>query len=137
MSVTRFGVSIDSALLDKFDTMIKQKGYSNRSEAIRDMIRERFLQEDIKEGSKEMVGTVTIIYNHHELELPGELMHDQHKHHDFVLSTVHVHLDEHNCMEVILLKGRAGDISDFANRVISRRGVKHGKLHLARGDEEG
>jgi CopG family nickel-responsive transcriptional regulator len=134
MGLKRFGVSIDSNLLKKFDKQIKQKGYSNRSEAFRDMIRESFLQEDIKKGKGEMVGSVTIIYNHHEMELPKTLTEEQHKHHGFVLSSVHVHLDHHNCMEVVLLKGKVKEISDFANKLISRRGVKHGKLMLAEKD---
>jgi len=131
MGVTRFGVSIDSALLKKFDRKIRRQGYPSRSEAFRDLIRESFLQEDIRKGSVELVGSVTIVYNHHEMELPKALTEEQHKHHSFVLSTVHVHLDEHICMEVVLLKGKGREITDFANRLISRRGVKFGKLVLA------
>ena len=130
MPLSRFGVSIDASLLKKFDKKIKEKGYTNRSEAFRDMIRESFVEESIANGSTPMVGTVTIVYNHHELELPKTLMREQHKHHDLVLTSSHVHLDSHNCMEVIMLQGKAKDISAFANRVISRKGVKHGKLTL-------
>ena len=131
MSLTRFGVSIDSSLLKKFDRKIKEKGYTNRSEAFRDMVRDSFIQEKIESGSALMVGTVTLIFSHHEMELPKKLAHEQHEHHDMVLSSIHVHLDHHNCMEVILLKGKAKEISDFANKLISRKGVKYGKLTLA------
>ena len=130
MPLSRFGVSIDSSLLAKFDKKIKEKGYTNRSEAFRDMIRESFVEESIANGTTHMVGTLTIIYNHHELELPKTLMNEQHKHHEMVLSSTHVHLDSHNCMEVILMRGKARELSEFANRLISRKGVKHGKLTL-------
>ena len=134
MSVSRFGVSVDTGLLRKFDRKIKERGYGSRSEAFRDLIRESFLKEDIQKGTSVMVGTVTIVYNHHEMELPQSLTEEQHKHHSFVLSSVHVHLDPHNCMEVILLKGKGKQISEFANRLISRKGVKYGKMTLAEKD---
>lgn len=134
MGLTRFGVSIDSRLLERFDKAIRQRGYNNRSEAFRDLIRDSFVREDTDKGTALMVGTVTIIYNHHEMELPKSLAQDQHDHHDMVLSSVHVHLDAHNCMEVILLKGRGRAIREFGDRIISRKGVKHGKVTLTEAD---
>ncbi len=134
MGLTRFGVSVDSALLKKFDKRIQEKGYSNRSEAFRDLIRQSFVEDEIEKGSGEMVGTVTIVYNHHEMELPKNLVKEQHDHHSMVLSSVHVHLDRHNCMEVVMLKGRGDKIRSFAEKLIARKGVKHGKLAIMQKD---
>ena len=128
--LTRFGVSIPTSLLKDFDRLIAQKGYQNRSEAIRDLIRDSLVKEEWREGKQEMVGTVALVYNHHTRELSRLLTTMQHDHYKTILSTLHIHLDEHNCLEVLVVKGKGGDIKNISDRLIGIRGVKHGKLSL-------
>ena len=127
-TLTRFGISMDCHLLKRFDSYIADRGYSNRSEAIRDLVRDRFVQEEWGKGNAETVGTITIIYDHHQRELQERLTKRQHDHHDAVLSMMHVHLDHHNCLEVLAVRGRAKEIRRMADDLISTKGVKHGKL---------
>lgn len=127
---TRFGISIDSDLLDSFDRLLLQKGYQNRSEAIRDLIRAAIVEEKMDAGQEEMVGTVTMVYNHHVRDLADKLTEHQHQHHDQVVSALHVHLDAHNCLEVLVLKGKSIDIRQLADELLGVKGVKHGKLFL-------
>ncbi len=129
--VVRFGVSMDSRLLKQFDKYINQKGYANRSEAIRDLIRNNLVEEEWEVGKGETVGTVTIIYNHHKRELSDTLTNIQHKYHASMISTMHVHLDSHNCLEVLVVKGKAREIKIIADRLIGTKGVIHGKLTTA------
>jgi CopG family nickel-responsive transcriptional regulator len=129
--VVRFGVSMDSRLLKQFDKYINQKGYANRSEAIRDLIRNNLVEEEWKAGTGETVGTITIIYNHHKRELTDTLTNIQHKYHASMISTMHVHLDSHNCLEVLVVKGKAREIKIVADRLIGTKGVIHGKLTTA------
>ena len=126
--ITRFGISMDSKLLDRFDQLIAEQGYSNRSEAFRDLVRNRLVQEEWKEEGTETIGTITIIYDHHRRELQEHLTKHQHQHHDAVISMMHVHLDHHNCLEVLAVKGKTREIKKIANDLISTKGVKHGKL---------
>ena len=128
MSVTRFGVSIENPLLERFDNLIERKGYSSRSEAIRDLIRDSLVSEDWQSSAAEAVGTITIVYSHKTRELPDTLTDLQHHYHDSIVSTMHIHLDEHNCLEAIVVKGKARDIKTIADRLIGTKGVKHGKL---------
>ena len=128
--LTRFGVSIPNTLLKDFDRLIGQKGYQNRSEAIRDLIRDSLVKEEWREGKQEMVGTVALVYSHHTRELSRLLTRMQHDHYKTILSTLHIHLDEHNCLEVLVVKGKGGDIKSISDRLIGIRGVKHGKLSL-------
>jgi CopG family nickel-responsive transcriptional regulator len=128
--LTRFGVSIETNLLERFDRLIKEKSYKNRSEAIRDLIRDHLVQEEWKLGVKETVGTITLVYNHHTRELADSLTHLQHDHYESVISSMHVHMDEHNCLEVLVVKGKANQIKRIADKLIGTRGVKHGKLTL-------
>ena len=123
----RFGVSMDDLLLGKLDTFIKRKGYANRSEAIRDFVRENLVEEEWETG-KPVVGTVTLIYDHDALELPKKLTDLQHHFHKEVISTTHIHLDEHNCLEILALKGKGEKVKEIADRLIAAKGVKHGKL---------
>ena len=127
----RFGVSMDSGLLKQFDKYIKEKGYANRSEAIRDLIRNNLVEKEWEVGTGETVGTITIIYNHHKRELPDILTSIQHKYHNAMISTLHIHLDAHNCLEVLVVKGKAREIKIIADRLIGTKGVKHGKLTTA------
>ena len=128
--ITRFGISIDSDLLDSFDRLITQKGYQNRSEAIRDLIRATIVEEKMDAGQEEMVGTVTMVYNHHVRDLADKLTEHQHQHHHQVISALHVHLDAHNCLEVLVLRGSSTDIKQIADELLGVKGVKHGKLFL-------
>jgi CopG family nickel-responsive transcriptional regulator len=129
--IVRFGVSMDSRLLKQFDKYINQKGYANRSEAIRDLIRSNLVEEEWKVGKGETVGTITIIYNHHKRELTDTLTNIQHKYHASMISTMHVHLDSHNCLEVLVVKGKAREIKIIADRLIGTKGVILGKLTTA------
>ncbi|HHT9119214.1 MAG TPA: nickel-responsive transcriptional regulator NikR [Candidatus Hypogeohydataceae bacterium YC41] len=129
--LTRFGVSLNSKLLDDFDRLISRKGYTNRSEALRDLIRDSLVQAEWEAGDKETVGTITLVYNHHTRELTHVLTDLQHHYHQAILSTTHIHLDEHNCLEVLVVKGKARDVKRVADRLIGTKGVKHGKLAMA------
>jgi CopG family nickel-responsive transcriptional regulator len=126
--VTRFGISMDSSLLKRFDRLISSQGYKNRSEAFRDLIREQLVKEVWQTGETETVGTITIIYDHHTRELTENLTANQHNYHDHVIATMHVHLDHHHCLEVLAVRGKARKIKEIADDLISTRGVKHGKL---------
>ena len=128
--ITRFGVSIEESLLKKFDRLISRKGYQNRSEALRDLIRESLVQEEWEEGKKETVGTLAIVYSHHTRELSRTLTDMQHRYYQSILSSLHIHLDEHNCLEVLVVKGRGAEIKKISDRLIGTKGVKHGKLSL-------
>ena len=125
--VTRTGVSIEAELLDKFDRLITKRGYKNRSEALRDLIRESLVNEDI-EQNRPVVATLSMIYDHHRPNLSNKLTEAQHDHHGNVLAATHVHLDHDNCLEVVIMKGRSGDVKHLADHMLSMRGVKHGKL---------
>jgi CopG family nickel-responsive transcriptional regulator len=126
--ISRFGDSIDSQLGKRFDDYIKKKGYMNRSEAIRDMIRDVLVEEQWEEGKHETVGTITIVYNHHTRELDHALTDMQHQSYHQIISALHVHLDAHNYLEVLVVKGKSADIKRIADRLIGTKGVKHGKL---------
>ena len=124
----RFGVSMDGRLLSRFDQMIAEKGYSNRSEAIRDLIRDELVEESWEEEEGEAVGTITLVYNHEIRDLTEKLIDYQHQVRGAVISSLHVHLDKHNCLEVLVVKGKGREIKEVADRLIGTRGVKHGKL---------
>ncbi len=126
--LARFGVSMNSALLEKFDSLIKRKGYSNRSEAVRDLIRNTLVDDRWSRDDEPAVGTVTIIYNHHTRELSDKLTEQQHNHHHAIISTLHVHLDAHYCLEVVVIKGTTRRVRQIADELIGTRGVVHGKL---------
>ena len=127
--ITRFGVSIEQTLLSSFDHLIDRKGYRNRSEAIRDLIRDSLVQEEWKSG-QETVGTIAIVYDHHTRELSKILTDLQHSFFKFIISTIHVHLDAHHCMEVLIVKGKSDDLKKISDRLIGIKGVKHGRLSL-------
>lgn len=127
--LARFGVSIGSELLEKFDELIGSKGYANRSEAIRDLIR-NYLVEYEWEADAETMGAVTMVYEHHMRELSESLVALQHDYHSSIISSMHVHIDEHNCLEVVVIKGKGSTVKEIADKLISTRGVKHGKLTM-------
>jgi CopG family nickel-responsive transcriptional regulator len=124
--VTRFGVSLDESLLAKFDRLIGGKGYANRSEAIRDLIRESLVREQWELGNADAVGTLTLVYDHETRELEERLAELQHAHYKTIVSTLHVHLDAHHCLEVLVLRGKATLLKSIADKLIGTRGVKHG-----------
>ncbi len=126
--IIRFGVSIDSQLIKKFDALIGRKGYTTRSEAIRDMIRDSLVEQEWGADDQETVATITLVYNHHTRELDHALTDMQHKSFHQIISALHVHLDAHNCLEVLVVKGKSSEIRKIADRLIGTRGVKHGKL---------
>lgn len=126
--LARFGISIDNRLLQQFDALIGEKGYVNRSEAIRNLIRGSLVDAQWTQEEVELVGTVTLVYDHHTRDLSDKLTEHQHSHHDAIISSLHVHLDAHNCLEVVVLKGQAGTVKRLAAELIGTKGVKHGKL---------
>jgi CopG family nickel-responsive transcriptional regulator len=126
--VARFSVSLPRPLLNQLDQMSRERGYDNRSLAIADMIRNGLVEHRQKFSSEEIAGTITLVYDHHKHNLQSILTDIQHDHEDVIISTVHVHLDHHNCLEVILVRGKAGAIRKIADELIAAKGVKHGKL---------
>ena len=129
-NLVRFGVSLDKELLRKFDERIKEKKYTNRSEAIRDLIRDDLVKKEWQEG-KEVTGSITLVYNHHKRELTNLLIDIQHDYHDTVLSTQHIHLDEDNCLEIVVVKGKPREIEVLYGKLKSAKGVKHGGFSMA------
>lgn len=129
-ATVRFGISLDEKLLQNFDQLIEQKSYMNRSEAIRDLIRASIVEEKCGSEDQEAVGTVTLVYNHHVRELSDKLTEHQHSHHEQIISALHVHLDAHNCLEVLVIRGTVSAIKQISHELIGVKGVKHGKLVL-------
>jgi CopG family nickel-responsive transcriptional regulator len=127
MSLTRFGVSLPSELLQRFDNVITTKGYTNRSEALRDLIRGYLVSEEIA-ADAEVVGTLTLIYDHHVPGLDAKMKDLQHEFFQSILSNLHFHLDHDTCLEVVVLRGNYSLIQTIADRLIGLRGVKHGQL---------
>lgn len=128
--VVRFGVSLEKELLDKFDRLIKEKKYSNRSEAIRDLIRENLVKREWVEG-KEVAGAITLVFDHHKRDLVNILTDIQHDFYQIIISSQHIHLDHSNCLEIIVVRGRPTEVRELANKLKSNRGVKYGALSIA------
>ena len=128
--LARIGIAIDTSLLKRFDKLIGERGYTNRSEAFRDLIRDESIQKSWESPDADVVGTVTLVYNHHVRMLNEKLTDMQHDHHRNILSTMHVHLDHDNCLEVLVVKGKAKNVQKIADGLISTKGVKHGRLTL-------
>ncbi len=126
----RFSVSMDEKLLTQFDDYIGHRGYSNRSEAVRDLIRKMLVNEEWEQDS-EVVGVVTLVYNHHQPQLQEKITELQHEYHHQITSTTHVHMDHHNCLEVTIVKGRASQVRELAEKLIALRGVKNGNLTMS------
>ena len=128
--LVRFGIAMEEGLLLDFDKGIKQKGYTNRSEAIRDLVRDSLVKEEWT-SNKQVSGIVSMVYNHHQRELVDKLLDVQHDYQDLIIANQHIHLDHHNCLEVIVTKGKAKDIQKIADRLKSVRGVKHVNMNMA------
>jgi len=127
--LSRTGVSLEESLLKEFDRLITKRGYQNRSEAIRDLIRDALLTENVH-SNKPVVGTLTLVYDHHTPNLSQKLTETQHAAGTMILAATHVHLDHHYCLEVIIMKGRSKDLQIMADRILALRGVELGKLVL-------
>ncbi len=128
--VMRFGISMDQELLEQFDQRSARKGYENRSEAIRDLIRADLVAEEWEHAAGEVVGTISLVYDHHLRQLSKRLTSFQHEHFHTILSSLHVHLDEDNCLEVLVVKGTEPAVRTLAERLIATKGIKHGRLTL-------
>lgn len=124
----RIGIALDSELLERFDRSIECSGYTNRSEAFRDLIRDRLVAEHTARPGAIVVGTVTLIYDHHAHGVGERLIELQHSYHALVVSTTHAHLDSDSCLEVLIVHGQASEVEQFADRLIGLRGVQHGRL---------
>ena len=129
--LARIGVAIESDLLEEFDHLIEQRGYSSRSEAFRDMIRTELNQYQVSSADQHVVGTLTLIYDHHVRQLAEKLTGLQHDHHHEIVSTLHVHLDHDQCLEVLVLRGQALNVQQIADKLMATKGVKQGRLTLA------
>ena len=127
--LVRFGVAMDEDLLGRFDELVAKRGIAtNRSEAVRDLVRDALVDEQWEAPDEEIVGTITMVFDHHANDLAEKLDSLQHAHHDKVVSSMHVHLDAHNCLEVIVVRGTSSDVRDIADGLLGTKGVKHGKL---------
>jgi CopG family nickel-responsive transcriptional regulator len=134
-NLTRVSISLENTLLDAFDRLIQSKGYVNRSEAVRDLIRARLIREEAEQAQGEQVAVVTLVYDHHARELAAKLIDKQHHHHDLVVSTLHVHLGERHCLEVTVLRGTAVQVRHLGEELLATRGVLHGEVLFAGGEE--
>lgn len=128
--VTRIGVSLEPDLLKKFDGLIKKKGYGTRSKAVRDLIRRELVTEVAVAENKQVYGTITMVYDHHIGGVTDKLLTYQHEYRDNIMTTSHVHLDHDNCLEVVVVKGKARSVKEMADKISSIRGVKHGELSI-------
>jgi CopG family nickel-responsive transcriptional regulator len=128
--LSRIGVAIDSDLLARFDDLIGRRGYTNRSEAFRDLIRDELVEEAWESPDRRVVGTVSIVYDHHVRQLSDRLTDLQHEFFHHVLSTLHVHLDHDHCLEVLVVRGKASEVKKLADTLIATKGGKHGRLTI-------
>jgi CopG family transcriptional regulator, nickel-responsive regulator len=127
--LVRFGVSLDHHLLKAFDRHIQARKYTNRSEALRDLIRENLVGQEWEEN-KDTVGTIALVYDHHVRDLTRKLTHLQHDFPGHIMAGMHVHLDHHHCLEVLVVRGKGAEIRKVADALVSVKGVKHGKLTM-------
>src|SRR5436305_10323758 len=133
--LTRISISLESALLAAFDRSIEAKGYPTRSEAIRDLIRDRLIREEGQgEASAEKVAVLTLVYDHHARELAARLIDKQHHHHDLVVSSLHVHLGERHCLEVSVLRGASAEVKHLGEELLASKGVLHGEITYTSGE---
>ncbi len=129
MGLSRFSIAMEEDLLARFDNLVEQRGLGvNRSEAVRDLVRDALVESAWEDSTGEIVGTVTMVFDHHASDLSEKLDGVQHAHHDKIVSAMHVHLDAHNCLEVIVVRGASSDVRSIADSLLGTKGVKHGKL---------
>jgi CopG family nickel-responsive transcriptional regulator len=132
MPVERVGVSFEPTLLNKFNLLIKKKGYTNRSEAIRDLVRKEIIESDIKEEECEVIGTLSIIYDHDIGNITDKLLHIQHHHHQEITFTTHIHIDKRTCLEIVVIRGLLTRVKKFAENVKALKGIRHGELAITK-----
>ena len=132
--LTRVSISLESALLDAFDAYLAKKGYATRSEALRDLIRDKLVQEQAQHAEGEQVAVVTLVYDHHARELAARLIDKQHHHHDLVVSSLHVHLGERHCLEVSVLRGPSAEVRHLGDDLLATKGVLHGEITFTSGE---
>lgn len=128
--IIRFGVSIEKDLLDSFDEIIEKKGYNSRSEAIRDLIRDFIIKEKWNRGKEKVAGSISLVYEHDVYGLSEKLTEVQHHYHDVIISTLHIHLDEKNCMEIILVRGKVEKIKKLYDEISSLKWVRHTNISV-------
>jgi CopG family transcriptional regulator, nickel-responsive regulator len=128
--LVRFGVSLEKPLLERFDSLIRERQYTNRSEALRDMIRRELVQREWREGG-EVAGAITLIYDHHQRDVISKVTDTQHGFQGVIISTQHIHLDHHNCLEIIAARGKAEEVQRLADALTSIKGVRHGTLSMS------
>jgi len=126
----RISISLPPQLAEQLDEMVKEKGYDNRSLAVADMVRAHLVEHRQNAGDADIAGTITLVYDHHKSHVQATLTDIQHDHHELIVSTLHVHLDHHNCLEVLVVRGKAVTVKRIADELIAAKGVKHGKLTL-------
>jgi CopG family nickel-responsive transcriptional regulator len=129
--LVRFGVSLDKELLRAFDALIREKEYTNRSEALRDLIRQELVDREWRQNDREVAGAITFVYDHHQRTLLNQIIDIQHDFQEIIISTQHIHLDHDNCLEIVAVKGSARDIQRLADRLKSIKGVHHGTLSMS------
>lgn len=136
--LTRFGASVDNELLQSFDRLIEGQGYENRSEALRDLMRDALVKSRLETSPEESeaLGSLTLVYDHHARELNDKMNELQHNHHNLVVSVLHVHVSHDDCMEVIVLRGTVREIRSLSDGLLSLKGVKHGRLFVTLSSEE-
>ena len=132
--LTRISISLETALLEAFDRRSDEKGYATRSEAIRDLIRDRLVREEAERAHGEQVAVVTLVYDHHARELAARLIDKQHHHHDLVVSSLHVHLGERHCLEVSVLRGPVAKVRHLGDELLAVKGVLHGEITFTSGE---
>ncbi|MBS4209731.1 nickel-responsive transcriptional regulator NikR [Bacillus sp. FJAT-50079] len=130
-TLKRFSVSMEGQLLQKFDRLVSDKGYENRSEAVRDLVRDALIQHSWEKDEQVVAGSILLFYDHHQRNLLDEMTNIQHSMHDNIIATTHFHLDHSNCLELIIVKGKAKEIQQLSNKLTSLRGVQYGKFTVA------
>jgi CopG family nickel-responsive transcriptional regulator len=128
--LVRFGVSLEKSLLDRFDLLIREKQYTNRSEALRDMIRRELVQREWQRGS-DVAGAITLVYDHHKRDVMSKVTDTQHMFQEAIISTQHIHLDHHNCLEIVAARGKAEEVQKLADALRSIKGVRHATLSMS------
>lgn len=130
-TLKRFGVSMEGNLLGRFDHLVRQRGYENRSEAVRDLVRDALIQQSWEDNEEIVAGSILLFYNHHQRNLLDEITNIQHSSHDLIIATTHFHLDHESCLELIVVKGKVKDIQKLSNKLTSLKGVSYGKFTVA------
>jgi CopG family nickel-responsive transcriptional regulator len=133
MTVKRFGVSLEDDLLEDLDQYVRENNFPNRSQAIRSLIEKNIVEKKWL-CNNEVGGAIVLMYDHHKHDINNKAADIQHQHHHLILATQHIHLDHNNCLETIMVRGKANELTDLANKIVSLKGIKHGKLVMSRTD---